>query len=309
MSWPMQEIRSLALESFDERLRRYRLSSASAERQMAASLLRDGQISPLVVCLRDDAAVLVDGFKRLSAARTLRGFSTLSARCIEADEQHAKAAMYRLNLVGRTPQELEEAWIVQSLVREDGLSQVAVATLLGRHKSWVCRRLALLEKLCDEAKSDLQLGLLTPTMGRQLVRLPTGNQAEALATARRESLTSEELRGVVDLLAASGTREKEQFVLEKPRQALRQVEGSSVRPWDPRLSAAGNRVNKQLAFLLDGLTRMETWLVQRGRAELAMCDRNLLCDPFTRLVEQSRAVTESAEDFLKEVKMTSKEKT
>ena len=81
MSWPIQEIRSLALESFDERLRRYRLSSASAERQMAASLLRDGQISPLVVCLRDDAAVLVDGFKRLSAARTLRGFSTLSARC------------------------------------------------------------------------------------------------------------------------------------------------------------------------------------------------------------------------------------
>ena len=43
--------------------------------------------------------------------------------------------MYRLNLVGRAPQELEEAWIVQSLVHDDGLSQAADASLLGRHKS------------------------------------------------------------------------------------------------------------------------------------------------------------------------------
>jgi len=121
-----------------------------------------------------------------------------------------------------------------------------------------------------------------------------------LAAARRESLTGEELRGVVDLLLASGTREKKQFVLEKPRQALRQAEGSSVRPWDPRLSPAGNRVNKQLAFLLDSLARMESWLVQRGRGELALGDRDLLKEPFTRLVQQTRAVTESGEDFLKE---------
>jgi hypothetical protein len=33
------------------------------------------------------------------------------------------------------------------LVREDGLSRFEVAALLGRHKSWVCRRLALLAKL------------------------------------------------------------------------------------------------------------------------------------------------------------------
>src|SRR5216110_2888495 len=50
--------------------------------------------------------------------------------------------------------ELEEAWIVQALVREDGLSQSEVAELLGRHQSWVCRRLALLEKLC----ADVQIG-------------------------------------------------------------------------------------------------------------------------------------------------------
>ena len=163
MTWPPHEVRPLDLEAFDERFRRYRLISPADQKQMAASLLRDGQLSPVVVCQLDNVHVLIDGFKRLAAARTLRGFSTLAARCLQADQQHAKAAIYRLNLVGRAPQELEEAWIVQALVHEDCLSQVAVASLLGRHKSWVCRRLALLEKLCDQAKNDLGLGLLSPT--------------------------------------------------------------------------------------------------------------------------------------------------
>jgi len=99
-------------------------------------------------------------------------------------------------------------WIVQALIREDGLSQVEVAELLSHHKSWVCRRLALLERLCTAARDDLSLGLLSPTQARQLVRLPVGNQVDALSVARRESLNGEELRGVIDLLLASGTSEK-----------------------------------------------------------------------------------------------------
>jgi len=301
MTWPPHEVRPLDLEAFDERFRRYRLICEADQKQMAASLLRDGQLSPVVVCQLDQAQVLVDGFKRLAAARTLRGFSTLATRCLQADRQHAKAAIYRLNLVGRAPQELEEAWIVQALVQEEGLSQVAVASLLGRHKSWVCRRLALLEKLCEEARNDLELGLLSPTAARQFVRLPRGNQTEALEAARRASLSSRELQTVVDLLLAAGTREKKHFVLENPRQAIRQAEGSSVRAYDPRLSPAGNRVNKQLAFLLDSLARMETWLVQRGRGELAAADGPLLREPFQRLLGQSQAVAESTQDFLKEL--------
>lgn len=300
-TWAADELRALPLEAFDERYRRYRLSVPEAERAMAGSLRRYGQMSPVVACVREERAVLVDGFKRLTAARSLRGLETLLARRVELDERSAKAAVYALNCVGRQPQELEEAWIVQALVREDGLSQVEVAELLGRHKSWVCRRLALLEKLCDEAREDLRLGLLSPTVGRQLVRLPAGNQVEALAAARRESLTAEELRGVVDLLLASGTREKTAFVLEKPRQALRQAEQPTVRSWDPRLSSAGNRVSRQLGLLLEQLAGMENWLHHRGRGELALCDRQLLRERFARLVEQGQMVAELTKDFLEEL--------
>jgi hypothetical protein len=43
---------------------------------------------------------------------------------MEADERTAKAAIYGMNRSGGRTRELEEAWIIQALVREDGLSQV-----------------------------------------------------------------------------------------------------------------------------------------------------------------------------------------
>ena len=94
--------------------------------------------------VRDEKPQVLDGFTRWEAATQVRGMTTLSVRLIDVDDRRAKAAIHGLNQTGRRPHELEEAWIVQALVREDGLSQAEVAELLGRHKSWVCRRLALL---------------------------------------------------------------------------------------------------------------------------------------------------------------------
>src|ERR1035441_2137219 len=166
---------------------------------MVQSLRRWGQCAPIVACLREEKPQVLDGFTRWEAAHQVRGMTTLSVRLIDVDDRGAKAAIYGLNQTGRRPHELEEAWIVQALIREDGLSQVEVAELLGRHKSWVCRRLALIERLGPKAKDELRVGLLTPTAARQIVRLPQGNQTEVLEAIRREALSSAELGGVVDL--------------------------------------------------------------------------------------------------------------
>jgi ParB-like chromosome segregation protein Spo0J len=270
---------------------------------MAQSLERYGQVSPIVVCVQEDDYVLIDGFKRLRAARTLKGMNRLQARRMDVDEQGAKAAVYNLNRIGQRPLELEESWIVHALVREDGLSQVEAAQLLGRHKSWVNRRLAMLERLCDAAREELRLGLLSPAMARQLTRLPMGNQAAALQTCREASLTSTELSGVVDLLLASSTREQTTFVLSDPRRALRQADDRFVHHWDPRLSVAGNRIAKRLALLLDCLAKMQSWLRYQGRGQLQACDREPLESGFQRLAKESRLVSEVSEDFLRELKL------
>lgn len=301
--WTEGDIRWIALDTIGEHYRRYRLPDTAAEAAMAGSLGRYGQLSPLAVCLREERPEVLDGFKRVAAARTLPAVLSLEARLVEVDEPTAKAIILGLNGIGGRMKELEEAWIVQALVREDGLSQPQVAELLQRHKSWVCRRLALLERLSEECREDLRLGLLSPTMARQLTRLPAGNQIEVVAAVRREHLTTAEIHAVVDLIVACSSRPQMEFILEYPRRALRQAQIETLPAWDPRLSAAGNRVLRQLGSVLGGLGRMEHWLRHRGRADLAPCDRTVLAPSFTRLGRDARTVAELADDLLTEINL------
>jgi ParB-like chromosome segregation protein Spo0J len=293
--WHPGETRFLAVAALGERYRRYRLPDPDAETAMAGSFRRYGQLTPIVVCLREETHEVLDGFKRLAAARAL-GLSTVGTRLLEADERAAKAAIHGLNQTGRRTQEWEEAWIVHALVREDGMTQVEVAELLCRHKSWVCRRLALVEKLADEARDDLRLGLLSATAARSVVRLPAGNQAQVLATRQREELTAAELDGVVDLLLAAPGRSQEEYILAEPRRALQQAHQETGWAWDPRLSTAGNRIARRLTDVLEGLGRMETWLRSQGRAGLTPCDRLVLTPAFSRLARDAFSVATLAQD-------------
>jgi ParB-like chromosome segregation protein Spo0J len=292
---------SVRLDELGDQFRRYRLRVPQAVQAMAQSLRRWGQCAPLVATLREETPQVLDGFTRWEAARQVRGMTTLSVRLVELDDRHAKAAIYGLNQTGRRPHELEEAWIVQALVREDGLSQLEAAALLGRHKSWVCRRLALLEKLSADVRQDLEVGLLTPTAAREIARLPAGNQGEALALARREALSGAELGGVVRLLLGAVTAEQKQFVLTRPREALGQAGAAPREGWDPRLSARGNRVSKQLAVLLDRLAWAENFLECRGWTSLMASDRLVLGPVFARLARDARCVAEAAGDLAVEM--------
>jgi ParB-like chromosome segregation protein Spo0J len=286
--WSNVEVKPLAVAELGVCYRRYRLADAAAEEAMTRSLSSYGQLAPVTACRRNGRAELLDGFKRQAAAARI-AWPTLSVRLVDVDEQAAKAAIFGLNRTGQHPSELEEAWIVQALVREDGLSQVEAARLLAKHKSWVCRRLALLERLGAEAQSELRLGLLSPGLARQLTRLTAGNQAAVLAAARRDSLTVVEVQGVVDLLQGASP-EQEASVLEAPRAALRRQEAAPIR--DPRLSPAGNRLARQLSLVLDLLGRIETWQRHPGLAELKRDDRRLLAPSFGRLARDARSVAD-----------------
>jgi ParB-like chromosome segregation protein Spo0J len=290
------------LGELGERYRRYRLADAHAEQAMAQSLGRWGQLAPVVACVRGEPWEVVDGFKRLAAARVL-GWPTLLVRRLETDnERTVKAAVYGLNRVGQHLQELEEAWLVQALVREDGLSQVEVAELLGRHKSWVCRRLALLEKLSAGVRADLEVGLVAPSLARQLVRLPVGNQAEVLAAARREALAAVEVHGVVDLwLSAAGAAQRQQL-LAQPRLALQTARARPLWQYDPRLSSQGNRTARHLHRLLDELGGWLTWLRCPGLLRLQQGDGLLLRPALEHVVQQAGCVRDETQTLVQELR-------
>ncbi len=300
LRWAEEEARELRLDEIGESYGRYRLQVPELERGMMRSLESYGQLSPIVVVREHDRWELIDGFKRLGAARKLQSMDRLLVRRIETDERGAKAAIYGLNRAGGRTREIEEAWIVHALVREDGLTQVEVGELLGRHKSWVCRRLALIEKLGSEARAELQVGLLTPTAARQLVRLPAGNQADILQLVRREGLSANELTGIVDLWLECPARIQQQYILQHPREALSQEKGVDLASHDPRLSPAGNRIFEQLGTLLRQLSRMEVWLAHQGRTEITAEDRRILQPRFERLSRDAASVAALSADMAME---------
>lgn len=187
-----ESVFELAPELIEEGLSRLRLVDPRAEGRMEASLRSYGQLCPAVVALTLEGGYeMVDGFKRLRAARRI-GLLRLKVMVLEIGGRGRKAAMVELNRKGAPLRPLEEALVVQSLYREDHLKQTEIATLLGRHKSWVSRRIQIVEALCEEVLEHLRLGLICISLGRELSRLPRGNQAAALSTVQKYKFTTRE---------------------------------------------------------------------------------------------------------------------
>lgn len=177
----------IALGDLDERLSAFRLREPKAVEAMAASLGRHGQLSPLAVFDDGEGIQVIDGFKRLHAARQLR-WPQLEVRRCDVDIAEAKVQVAMLHR-GHGLTELEEGWLIRSLYREDRLSQPVIAERLGRHKSWICRRLLLVEGLLDEVQANVRMGLIVPRAAVTLAALPRGNQIAAMSAVIHRGLT------------------------------------------------------------------------------------------------------------------------
>jgi ParB-like chromosome segregation protein Spo0J len=194
--------RLVAVADLGERLSALRLADASALAAMRASLMEHGQLSAVRAFEQGGAVEIFDGFKRLRAARSL-GLRELRTVVVAVDTVEATVHMRELHL-GRGLTVLEEAWIVRALYRDHGLSQGQIAACLRCHKSWVCRRLTLVEALETSVQADVRLGLLSARAAVLVSALPRGNQTLAAGVVIRRGLTVRQTAILVrDLLDAS----------------------------------------------------------------------------------------------------------
>ncbi len=197
------EIHELELSQIDENYASLRIVNAKADATMLQSIKSHGQMSP-VVCLKNESSIeLIDGFKRLRALRELKAVK-LKCIFVEAQARVGKARIIQLNQASRSISDIEEAMVLQSLHKGEGLSQVEIAALLGRDKSWVCRRISLIERLADEVRQHVELGLISASIGRELARLPRGNQKGVLTAVIKHRMGK---RGVEKLV---------RFLMQKP---------------------------------------------------------------------------------------------
>lgn len=187
MSEPPNETRLVQIAPLGERLSVLRLCDATALATVRRSLVQHGQLSALTLFIAGDGLEIIDGFKRVRAARAL-GWPTLLARIDDVGSIDAKLRLRELH-DRRGLTELEEAWLVRSLYREDRVAQPEIARRMGRHKSWVWRRLMLVESLDLEVQADVRLGLIAARAAVAVSRLPRGNQQTASAVVIRRGLT------------------------------------------------------------------------------------------------------------------------
>lgn len=189
---------TVSLDSLGERFASLRLREPAAVERVQRSLSRHGQLSPIATFDEGGRVELLDGFKRLQAARAL-GWSQLRMQLLSVTAADAKFAIITLHS-SRGLTELEEAWLVRSLYREDGLSQPEIARRMQRGKSWVCRRLMLVEALDEAVQADVRLGLLAPRTAVAVAQLPRGNQAETSQLVVRHGMTLRQTESLVTQL-------------------------------------------------------------------------------------------------------------
>jgi ParB family chromosome partitioning protein len=148
---------------------------------LADSLMRCGQLLPIVVVAAPvPGFVLIDGYQRVAAARRA-GLDTLQAHIWPGCAQDALCQLLASD-GARQFDVFEQAALLRELKTTHRLSQNQLAAQMGRHPSWVTRRLALIEQLPPQAVEAVRAGHLSSwSASRVLVPLARAHAGHARA--------------------------------------------------------------------------------------------------------------------------------
>lgn len=294
-------IEEVALDDLDLRFAPLRLHSPADLARLKASVEREGIRQPLLAATEVEAQrrVLVDGFKRMRVARELE-IARVAVTLLALDAPAALAAMCRSNAGHRGMTALEEGWIARTMCREHGLTQASAGALLGHDQSWVCQRLRLVEQLDDALKDELRLGLLPPTVARELGRLPGGQQMHAARVVREQGLSTRQAARLVQKLVSTDDPRIRQDLLADPLRYLAPAEGEPATrlPTDPRLSAGGNDLRRSLLGWEGAAWRLARSLMTYAPTGLSAKDKRVLLPLVGQAVTAGRRALERIEQLV-----------
>lgn len=245
--FPSMEPIKVKTDQIREWSNEFRLIHPEAVRSMELSMQSTGQLQPLILLKNDDGYHIIDGIKRYRAALEL-GIEELQSLVFEVNMVMAKTMIIHYNRHSSSLSMYEQGLIVRSLVHDHGLSQRDVAKALRQSHSWVCRRLSLVERLLPEVQDAMRMGSITVSHGRELVKLPRGNQGQILEVIIKEGLTCRECAIVIEKLLKAKSPQEAEYLYRESREVIRQaLHGDKL--YDSRLSVHGNRLLKARELL------------------------------------------------------------
>ena len=188
----------LELHQLELKYERLRIFEPGRQARLLASLSEQGQRGPVLVVRAEEADryVLIDGYRRVAALKRL-GSDVVETVVLEMREAEALIYDHRQGCRAKRSA-IEDGWLIKELVEQCGLGLQEVALKLGRSKSWVSRRLGLVDVLPSSVQALVRSGQLCAHGAmRYLVPLARANAeaCERLAAGiRRQRLSARQMR-------------------------------------------------------------------------------------------------------------------
>jgi ParB/RepB/Spo0J family partition protein len=268
----------LELHQLELRYAALRKRAPLAERALLGSLAEHGQQLPIVVVGEQARFIVIDGYKRVRALKRLAR-DTVRATAWQMPELEALLLERRLR--SRSEDALDQAWLLAELQERFGLSLEELARRFERSRSWVSRRLGLIQALPQSIHEQVRAGQLAAHAAmKYLLPLARANAPAAvqLATAIAPlKLTSRQL-GALYAGWQSGTPSTRELILERPGVYLQAQ--ATTEPASP--SAAERWLNDLGA--LTGIARRARRTLETGLlAQLLQQERIAIEQSFARM--------------------------
>jgi ParB/RepB/Spo0J family partition protein len=187
----MREFREVAIELIDESDNIRRSFSEEKLQELASSIRQRGVLKPLLVRPNGERFKLIDGWRRLSAAK-LAECRTIPVRVRDVDENAAEEEMIIANLHHEDVTPLDEATSYQRLL-DKGRTVDELAARLGKPKRYIYQVLTL-NRLVPEAQDLLARDILPLSYATKLASVPADRQPEGLERCFRPLFGKEERR-------------------------------------------------------------------------------------------------------------------
>jgi hypothetical protein len=184
----------IELHQLELRYQALRAAEPLRRRKLLSALCETGQQVPVIVVAATVSEtmparyVLIDGYLRVDILRSL-GRDVVEATVWTLGETEALIA--RFHLEGHARSTLEEAWLIEHLAKDDGLSLEELGRRLCRTKSWVSRRPGLRKVLWPEVQAKVASGKIPPQAAmKYLLPLARANGDVRPAWAQNKEVTS-----------------------------------------------------------------------------------------------------------------------
>lgn len=286
-------IEDIPLSEFDLSLSGMRVTNMERVLHIEKSMRLHGQLQMVIARVHEDGFQMIDGFKRLYAAENLM-METLQCRLLDIDLRQAKILLLSYNHSAQTMELWEEAVVLKDLQKNHNLDQGRLAKLTGYSRSWVSRRLALIEKLDEAICGEIRMGTLTGSHARALIRLPRGKQSKLARVITSYGLSSRLSNSLVDAYLRADDELQQSYILSHPEKVLDNKPETPKDSYDPRLSGYGNDLRKSIAHVNESTQILLSRLSDQRLGELNQVEKMIIIPGFEKTLFLLARLTETA---------------